>query len=285
MATGDFHLHSTASDGIHSPTWVMETAAARGVRVLALTDHDTTAGLAEARAAADRLGLRLIPGMELSTDYGSADVHLLGYGFDVQSRPLQEFLAWQRHGRLGRVEKMVAILCDNGAPIEVSRVFEIAGDATVGRPHVARALVEAGHVATVKDAFDLWLGNGQPADVPREKLSPADAIRLVHDNGGVVSIAHPVFIGEDYAEVVEQLAAWGADAVETYYKNYPPEVIEFHATIAERLGLARSGGSDYHGLGNPDDREIGDIPFPDERVSSFVSYLDSRGVETGKAPE
>ncbi len=285
MATGDFHLHSTASDGIHSPTWVMETAAARGVRVLALTDHDTTGGLAEARAAADRLGLRLIPGMELSTDYGSADVHLLGYGFDVQSRPLQEFLAWQRQGRLGRVEKMVAILRDNGMPIEVGRVFEIAGDATVGRPHVARALVEAGHVATVKDAFDRWLGNGQPADVPREKLSPADAVRLVHDNGGVVSIAHPVFIGEDYAEVVEHLAAWGADVIETYYKNYPPEVIEFHAAIAARLGLAMSGGSDYHGLGNPDDREIGDIPFPDERVSSFVSYLESRGVDTGKAPE
>ncbi len=285
MATGDFHLHSTASDGIHSPRWVMETAAARGVRVLALTDHDTTGGLAEARAAADRLGLRLIPGMELSTDYGSADVHLLGYGFDIQSRPLQEFLAWQRQGRLGRVEKMVAILRDNGMPIEVSRVFEIAGDATVGRPHVARALVEAGHVATVKDAFDLWLGNGQPADVPREKLSPAEAVRLVHDNGGVVSIAHAVFIGEDYAEVVEQLAAWGADAIETYYKNYPPEVIEFHAAIAARLGLAMSGGSDYHGLGNPDDREIGDIPFPDERVSSFVSYLESRGVDTGKAPE
>lgn len=285
MAIGDFHLHSTASDGVHSPSWVMETAAANGVRVLSLTDHDTTNGLEEARAAADRLGLRLIPGIELSTDYDSVDVHLLGYGFDVGSRPLQEFLAWQREGRLGRVEKIVAILRENGMPIEARRVFEIAGEATVGRPHVARALVEAGYVPTVKDAFDLWLGNGQLADVPREKLPPEEAIRMVHDNGGVVFIAHPVFIGEEYPAVIEQLAGWGADGIETYYKHYPPEVIQAHAEIAARLGLATSGGSDYHGLGNPDDREIGDIPFPDERVSSFVSYLEGQGVDTGKVPE
>lgn len=284
MASGDFHLHSTASDGVQSPTWVVETAAARGVRVLSLTDHDTTAGLTEAREAADRLGLRLIPGMELSTDYGSADVHLLGYGFDVTSRPLQDFLAWQREGRLGRVETMVRILRENGMPIDVGRVFEIAGDATVGRPHVARALVEGGYMATVKDAFDLWLGNGQPADVPRPKLGPGEAIRLVHDNGGVVFIAHPVFIGEDYPEVIEKLAAWGANGIETYYKHYPPEVVQFHEQIATRLGLAMSGGSDYHGLGNPDDREIGNIPFSDERVSSFVSYLEAQGVDTGKVP-
>jgi len=282
MAIGDFHLHSTASDGVRSPAWVMETAAANGVRVLSLTDHDTTNGLAEARSVAGQLGLRLIPGIELSTDYGTADVHLLGYGFEVESRPLQDFLSWQREGRLGRVARIVAILRENGMPIEVTRVFEIAGDATVGRPHVARALVEAGFVASVKDAFDAWLGNGMPADVSREKLPPEEAIRMVHDNGGLVFIAHPVFISEDYPEVVEQLAAWGADGIETYYKHYPPEVVRSHVEMALRLGLAMSGGSDYHGLGNPDEREIGDIPFADEHVSAFVSYLEAQGVDTGK---
>ncbi len=283
MAKGDFHLHSTASDGVHSPGWVMRTAATKGVRVLSLTDHDTTEGLAEARAEAARLGLRLIPGMELSTDLGKADVHLLGFGFNVESKPLQEFLSWQREGRLGRTRKIVEILADQGAPIDVNRVFEIAGEATVGRPHVARALVEAGHVANVQEAFDLWLGNGKPADVQREKLGPPDAIRMIHDNGGVVVVAHAVFIDTDYEPAVEQLREWGADGLETYYKHYDAATVAAHQRLATRLGMAMSGGSDYHGLGNPDDREIGDIPFPDAAVDAFVAFLEQAGVDTGTA--
>jgi len=281
MAIGDFHLHSIASDGMQSPTWIMEKAAAKGVRTLALTDHDTTAGLAEARAAAARLGLRLIPGLELSTDHGKADVHLLAFGIDVQARPLQEFLSTMREGRIGRVGEIVRILAEEGAPIELARVFQIAGDATVGRPHVARALMERGHVTTVQEAFDRWLGNGKAADVPRPKQAPAEAIKTVHDNGGLVFIAHAIFIGDDYPEVVGQLAGWGADGIETYYKHYDDEQVRSHQQLADRYGLAASGGSDYHGLGNPDDREIGDIPFPDERVAAFVSYLERAGVDTG----
>jgi hypothetical protein len=282
MAKGDFHLHSTASDGVHSPSWVVETAAARGVVALSLTDHDTTEGLAEARAAADRLGLQLIPGIELSTDLGKADVHLLGFGFDVEARALQEFLRWQREGRLTRVQTIVRILRENGMPIEVERVLQIAGEATVGRPHVARALLEKGYVASVQEAFDLWLGNGKPADVNREKLIPMDAIRMIHDHGGVVFVAHAIFIGDDYPAAVEQLARWGLDGIETYYKHYDAATIQAHERLATRLGLAKSGGSDYHGLGNPDDREIGDIPFADEHVDAFLDYLERQGVNTGK---
>lgn len=284
MAIGDFHLHSTASDGVRSPTWVMETAAARGVRILSLTDHDTTDGLAEARVAADRLGLRLIPGMELSSDYGKADVHLLAFGFNVASKPLQDFLAWLRNGRIDRVHKIVRILRENGMPIEVKRVFEIAGEASVGRPHVARALVEGGHVASVQEAFDLWLGNGKPADIDREKLSPEDAIKMVKDNGGVVYAAHPIFIGDNYEDVLRQFARWGIDGIETFYKHYDAETVEKHRLLALSLGLGTSGGSDYHGLGNPDDREIGDIPFPDDEVYRFIRRLEERGVDTGKRP-
>jgi predicted metal-dependent phosphoesterase TrpH len=274
MAIGDFHLHSTASDGVQTPSWVIGTAFTRGVQVLALSDHDTTAGLDEAAAAAKEAGLRLIPGLELSTDLGKADVHLLAYGFDRTSKPLQDFLQWQRDGRIGRTRRIVEILAEQGMPLDVARVFEIAGEATVGRPHVARALLEKGYVASVQEAFDLWLGNGKPGDVDRAKLEPADAIRVVHENGGVVFVAHPVFIGEDYAAAIEQLRAWGADGIETYYKHYDPETVAAHAALAARLGMAASGGSDYHGLGNPDDREIGDIPFPDERVVEFVSFIE-----------
>ncbi|MEX1102966.1 MAG: PHP domain-containing protein, partial [Dehalococcoidia bacterium] len=264
MAKGDFHLHSTASDGIHTPAWVMETAAANGVRVLALTDHDTTAGYEEAQASAERLGLRLIPGIELSTDYGKADVHLLGFGIDIESKPLQEFLSWQREGRIGRAQQIVDILRANGMPIELERVLEIAGEATLGRPHVARALLEKGYVSSVQEAFDLWLGNGKPADVNREKLDPEDAMKVVHENGGVVFVAHSIYIGEDWPDVVEKLAGWGLDGIETYYKHYDPVMVQRHRDVGRRLGLALSGGSDYHGLGNPDDKAIGDIPFPDE---------------------
>lgn len=282
MARGDFHLHSTASDGIHTPTWVMETAAAKGVTVLSLTDHDTTDGLAEARAAASRLGLRLIPGMELSTDYQGADVHLLGYGFDVANVELQEKLAWLRKGRLERTQKIVGILESLGAPVSLYRVYEIAGEATVGRPHIARALVEAGHVANVQEAFDRFLGNGGPADVDRVKFGPEETIKLIHDTGGVVFCAHPIFIGRNYPEVLAKFAEWGLDGIETYYKHYDRETVEAHRTLGERLGLMRSGGSDYHGLGNPDDREIGDFNFPDERVDEFVAFLEAKGVNTGK---
>jgi predicted metal-dependent phosphoesterase TrpH len=260
----------------------MERAAANGVRVLSLTDHDSTEGWAEARRAADRLGLRLIPGLELSTDLGPADVHLLGYGLNIQSRPLQEFLAWQRDGRVGRARKIVEILESLGMPISLERVMEIAGEATVGRPHVARALVEAGHAASVQEAFDLWLGNGKAADVNREKLAPKEAIKVVHENAGRVFVAHAIYISEHYPETVALLATWGLDGIETFYKHYDAATVQIHRDLARAHGLAMSGGSDYHGLGNPDDREIGDIPFPDEEVERFVSFLEREGVDTGK---
>ena len=281
MSIGDFHLHSTASDGMHSPTWVMETAHANGVRWLSLTDHDTTAGIAEAREAATRLGLHLTTGIELSTDLEKTDVHLLGFGIDTESKRLQDYLTWLREGRLGRTRKAVAILEGMGVPVRIERVFEIAGEATVGRPHLARALMEAGHVRSVQEAFDRFLGDGKPADVPREKLSPKDAIGEVHAAGGVVFVAHAIFIGDDYPTVVEQFAGWGLDGIETYYKHYSPEQVSDHAALGRRLGIGLSGGSDYHGLGNPDDREIGDIPFPDEAVHEFLAFLRKAGIDTG----
>jgi predicted metal-dependent phosphoesterase TrpH len=282
MATADFHLHSSASDGVQSPTWVMERAAKNGVRILSLTDHDTTEGLAEAAAAARRLGLRLVPGMEISTDVGKVDAHLLAFGFDVRAKELQDFMANMRNGRKERLTKIVRILRDHGMPIAEARVLEIAGEASVGRPHVARALVEKGYVASVQEAFDLWLGNGKPADVNRERLDPAESIDLVHRHGGMVFIAHPIFMGEDYAAPVAQLSDWGADGIETYYKHYTPDVVAYHEELARRHDFARSGGSDYHGLGNPDDRDIGEFDWPEPRIAEFVTFLEANCFDTGK---
>ncbi len=260
----------------------METAAKAGVRTLSLSDHDTTAGLAEAAKAAAKLGLRLIPGMEISTDVGKVDAHLLAFGFDVKAKELQDFMQSMRDGRKQRLTKTVKILHDNGMPIEESRVLEIAGEASVGRPHVARALVEKGYVTSVQEAFDLWLGNGKVADVNRERLDPTDSIDLVHRHGGVIFIAHPIFMGDDYSIPVAQLAEWGADGIETYYKNYTPEAVRYHEQLAERHGLVPSGGSDYHGLGNPDDRDIGQFDFPEERIEAFLKFLDDNCFDSGK---
>ena len=278
MARGDFHLHSTASDGVRAPAWVVETAAANGVRALALTDHDTTAGLAEAGAAAEAAGLRLLSGIELSADLDGQDVHLLGYGFDVAHAPLQEYLAGQREGRMGRMKRIVRALADHGLPLDPDRVLAIAGEASVGRPHVARAMVEAGHATSVADAFDRWLGDGRPAHVTRERLSPAEAIALLHEAGGAVFAAHPIYLGEGSDDIVRGLAGTGLDGIETYYKHYDAETVAAHHALALELGLAESGGSDYHGLGNPNDREIGDIPFADEDVAAFLSFIEGRAV-------
>lgn len=280
MASGDFHLHSTSSDGVRSPTWVMQTAAANGVRIAALTDHDTTEGLAEAGAAAQAAGVRLIPGIELSVDLDGADAHLLGYGFDIEHVPLQTYLGEQRDGRLGRMARIVRVLGEHGVSVKLERVLEIAGEASVGRPHVARALVEAGYVESVKEAFDTWLGDGRPAHITRTRLTPAEAIALLHEAGGAVFVAHPIFLGEAYEEAVATLAGMGLDGIETYYKNYDEETVALHEELSNRLALGRSGGSDYHGLGNPNDREIGDIPFSDEAVAAFAAFLNSRGVHS-----
>ena len=278
MAIGDFHLHSTASDGVRSPAWVMETAAANGVRTLALTDHDTTEGLPEARAAAEAAGLRLISGIELSVDLDGVDAHLLGFGFGTGHRPLQAYLSEQREGRVGRMKRMVRVLGEHGVTVDAERVQAIAGEASVGRPHVARALVEAGYVGSVAEAFDTWLGDGKPAHITRDRLTPAEAIALLHEAGGAVFVAHPVFLGENYETAVAALAGMGLDGLETYYKHYDTETVAAHEALAEKLGLARSGGSDYHGLGNPNDREIGDIPFEESAVAEFVAFLEERAV-------
>lgn len=285
MANGDFHLHSTASDGVYAPARVVEMAAEAGVTVMCLSDHDTTNGIPEAAEAAARLGLRLIPGMELSSNLelrtrpGQAiDAHLLVYGIARDSEAMQRYLAWQREERIERAKKAVAVLNECGLEISVARVFELALGGSVGRPHVARALVERGYVESVQRAFDEWLGDGKPGDIPRAKLSPREVIDLAHAAGGVVFLAHP-FRGDlvDEREVrdcIRQLAEAGLDGVEVYYKNYEPERIRWLARIADEFGLQRSGGSDFHGLGNPEDRGIGDIPFPGDRVEAFTQFIE-----------
>ncbi|MFN8540298.1 MAG: PHP domain-containing protein [Thermomicrobiales bacterium] len=190
--TVDLHTHSTASDGMLAPARLVALAVERGLRVLALTDHDTVGGVPEASAAAAATTtLRFIPGVELSTHVDAGEVHMLGYFIDPANQTLIDSLARFREAREGRAEGMVERLSAAGAPIRLERVLELAAGGSIGRPHVARALVEAGHAQSVGDAFDRWLVRGRPGYVERFKLTPADAVRLIREVGGVPVLAHP----------------------------------------------------------------------------------------------
>ncbi len=272
MAKADFHNHSTASDGKLTPTQLIDLAAKNGVRIMALTDHDSTEGIAEAREAAAKYeGFILIPGVELSTDIEGDEVHVLGY-FDyekIKNPELQEALARFRAGRFERGRMMCEKLAAIGKPISWERVLEIAGDASVGRPHVAQALVEAGHVKTIPEAFDLYIGRNGPAYAEREKMTPLEAIETLHRYGAPAVLAHPSFT-KSIDAVLPELVAAGLAGMEVYYKDYDPETVARLAAMAEKAGILPLGGSDYHALNNPGEREPGDIPLPDNVAKAFL---------------
>src|SRR5579883_89202 len=265
----DLHLHTTVSDGHLPPRELVRRAHANGVRTLAVTDHDNTDGLAEARAEADALGLTLIPGIELSTDLGPIGVHVLGYFVRYEDPAFQARLLPMRDDRLNRAYGMVARLGELGYPISIDRVLEIAGEGSVGRPHVAQALLEAGHVNSIAEVFDRFIADHGPAYVERMKLTPQDAIALIHAHGGVASVAHP-YDAPDVDALVAELAAAGLDGIETYYQGYGPERVEHLLALARRYGLVPTGGSDYHGFPMRDaaevDNDVGSVWVPEETV-------------------
>lgn len=259
----DLHTHSTASDGVLAPAELMRRAHAAGLAAVALTDHDTVEGLTEAAAEARRLGLRLVPGVELSTDAIGREVHILGYYCRFEAEPFAVLLEEMRAARRERLERMVARLNAAGVPVALERVRALAGAGSAGRPHVARALVEAGHAADVHDAFARFLGRGRPGYVPRRKLHPADAVRAVVAAGGVAVLAHPGLVGDD--GVIADLVAAGLGGIEADYPAHTPEQAARYRRLADDLGLIPTGGSDYHGKGEHWG-DLGDVRVPIEVV-------------------
>jgi 3',5'-nucleoside bisphosphate phosphatase len=274
MSSGDFHIHSIYSDGRLEPPALADMAHRHGVRVMALTDHDTTAGLdAMAETLRRYPEIRLIPGVELSTDIPGSEIHILGYFVDATDADFQRELARFREGRLGRGQEMVRKLRALGLEVTWERVQEIAGEASVGRPHVAQALLEKGYIATIAEAFDRYIGRDGPAYAERDKMTPAQAVQLIRRAGGLAFFAHPGYTA-DMEQFLPSLKAAGLTGMEVYYRSYTPETVESLRQAAERYDLVPLGGSDYHGLGNEGDREIGDIPLPDEAVRRFLALGD-----------
>lgn len=246
----DLHLHTTASDGRLSPTELVHLLATQGLKQVAISDHDTTEGLAEAFAAAEEFpDMRIIPAIELSTDIPGDEVHMLGYFLRHEDEELQKILREFRMGRLERGRMMVEKLATLGINIEWERVQEIAGEGSVGRPHIALAMVEKGYCKEPKDAFPEYLGRNGSAYVERSKMTPPEAVEMLIRFGAVPVLAHPAYLN-DMETTIAELAEAGIVGLEVHYAQFSPETVQQLAGLADRYGLIPCGGSDYHGLGN-----------------------------------
>jgi predicted metal-dependent phosphoesterase TrpH len=244
---------------------VIRAAAAR-LTTISVTDHDTVAGLEEASRAADSLGMTLVPGIEITAVEDGRDVHVLGYFFDPESARLADFLTAQRVERLCRVREMCERLCAIGLHVSADVVLAEATEQSgrsVGRPAIADALVRAGHARDRDDAFKRLIGRGSPAYVPRRGVSAADVIDLILQAGGIASLAHPGLAGIDV--LIPVLASRGLSAIEARHTDHPPDVEARYRSLAARLGLAVSGGSDYHGEGTSNAPAFGRVTLdPDD---------------------
>jgi predicted metal-dependent phosphoesterase TrpH len=244
----DLHLHTTASDGRCSPLELVEQAAAAGLSVMAATDHDTVASVEDVRVLAAQRGIESIAGIEITAVEDGRDIHVLGYFLNPADTQFLEFLARQRRTRVERVHAIAARLAELGMPVDLRQALAAAGRQTaraIGRPQVARAMVDAGHVATTREAFDKWLGRDQPAFVPRSGSSPETVIATIHRAAGLASLAHPGRTLID--ERISALRDAGLDALEAYHSDHDAATAARYRRMADELGLLMTGGSDYHG--------------------------------------
>jgi hypothetical protein len=272
----DLHTHSAYSDGRLTPTELVERAVSRGLEVLALTDHDCTDGIAEALEAAQKHPqLLFIPGVELSTDVPHEEVHVLGYFLDWQNPRFQARLGRLRRSRLERGRKMLAKLKRLGIEISWQRVQELAGDGAVGRPHIALAMMEAGHISSLEEAFDRYIGRNGPAYVEREKITPTEAVQLLTDASALPVLAHPRDL-QNLDSLLLELKEAGVIGMEVYYQDYDQQAIERLLAIARQHDLLPLGGSDFHGIGGAHERDLGDIPLPFEPVEQLVALARHR---------
>ncbi len=262
----DLHSHSRASDGQYPAEEVAERAAAAGVSVWALCDHDTVAGLPAAAAAAERLGIRLVPGIELSAFLDRKEIHLLGHFVDPSHHALQHFEDFLADHRRQRMEDIIAKLAPLGVRITVAGVERWSGGKTIGRPHVARAIVETGAVATVKEAFDRYLGEGRPAYVGRYRLEAEAAVALVRGAGGTVTVAHPGVSRLERGDL-ERLRQAGVEGLEVHHVDHNPSVREKYLRIAEAFDLVPTAGSDFHGEAIAPDRHLGEVSMAPEDLA------------------
>ena len=265
----DLHSHTTASDGRSTPEQLVRRAVAAGVTTLAVTDHDTTAGVGPARAAAQPLGLNIVMGIEITAVVNGRDVHMLGYFFDDGHPELTAFLTAQREDRRRRIEMMIDRLESLGAPVSRASILRNATKpgVSIGRPALARAVVARGYAKDVADAFDKYLGEGRPAYVSRQGASPAEVVKLVGKAGGVASFAHPGKLGLD--SLLPELAGAGLAGLEVFHPDHDEVTTAKYLAMASELNLAPTGGSDFHGPGSGRAECLGTVGITDADLRSL----------------
>jgi len=254
----DLHVHSSASDGSLTPRQVVAEAKVRGLRAIALTDHDTIDGLAEALAAGRELDVEVIPGIEISAQHEPGSMHILGYFLDHRSPQLEAQLQILQQARAARNPQIIAKLQKMGLAITLTEVEQASGGGQVGRPHIAQVLVNKGYVATFQEAFERYIGNHGPAYVSKFRFPPQEALAMIRAAGGVAGLAHPFTLEYSSSghlrQILAQLVSWGLAAIEVYYPEHTPERQELYRTLAQDFGLLMTGGSDYHGAIKPEIR-------------------------------
>ncbi len=246
VSAADLHIHTYYSDSTLSPAEIIQTAQEQRLQCIALTDHDCVAGIPEALAATGLNGLEIVPGIELSAEYQGKDIHILGYFIDHNSVCLLERLTCFQETRCGRFREMISRLKAQGVDdLDYDDIVRSARADALGRPHLAKALIEKGWVGDTREAFRKYLGEDCPAYVPKHKLSTITAIELIHAAGGAAVLAHPMLTGRD--ELIPSLVEAGLDGIEVYYPNCTTAVQNYYANLAEKHALVTTGGSDAHG--------------------------------------
>src|SRR3989449_10642390 len=277
----DLHLHTYFSDGTYSPEELVAQAQRYGLAALALTDHDTVEGCERAALACEAAGIEFVPGTELTAEQEGNELHLLGYFIDTQNPRLLTQIARFQSVRQDRIREMVARLNQVRVPLEAEAVFALANCRAPGRPHVARALVQAGLCASLDEAFERFLKKNRPAWVPKFKMSAAEAIELIHQAGGLAVMAHPGLNRSD--EVIPSMVEAGLDGIECFHTKHSTATSEHYLEIAERFGLLVTGGSDCHGLskGKP---LIGSIRLPYQHVARLRVRAEQRRAPIAVSP-
>lgn len=279
MGKVDLHVHSTASDGHFSPEEIIRKAAKLGLTVIALADHDSVDGIVPALEAAKAFPwLRVIPGVEISTDTAGGEVHVLGYFIDYTDHDLRAALERFRGSRRQRAQGMIAKLANLGIHIEWQRVQEIAGGDSIGRPHIAQAMLEKRYITSLPEAFTKYIGHGGPAYVERTKMTPLESVALIVRAKGLPVLAHP-FTTDNLEKIVLELKAAGLVGIEAYFHHYTTEESSYLVSLAEKHGLIVTGGSDYHGLATGNEGMLGSVAVPVESAERLIARAEQRGLE------
>lgn len=273
-ARADLHLHTTASDGTWTPEDLVLAAKAARLVAIAVTDHDTTAAVAEVQQLGERHGIEVIPGVELSLQSADEEVHLLGYGIDPHDPVLTQHMERMRSDRQLRLDRIVARLLELGLEVSKAEVAARVGEGTPGRPHVALVLVEKGYAKSVADAFDRYLAPGRPAYIDRHRLGLEDGVRLIHDAGGLAVCAHPGLL--ERSEHLDQLIAAGIDGIEVVHSEHSSSQTEHYTQVALEHGLALTGGSDCHGPGVKREVFMGRYTIPAAWVQTLKQRNEGR---------